>query len=34
MSGDLIPPPNSGISPEDWQQTPVGVLKASALIFP
>ena len=22
MSGDLIPPPNSGISPEDWQQTP------------
>ena len=25
MSGDLIPPPNSGISPEDWQQTPESV---------
>ncbi|HEX3054064.1 MAG TPA: DUF6444 domain-containing protein [Aggregatilineaceae bacterium] len=25
MSGDLISPPNSGISPEDWQQTPPSV---------
>ncbi len=22
MSSNLVPPPNSGISPEDWQQTP------------
>ncbi len=25
MSSDLVPPPNSGISPEDWQQTPASV---------
>jgi hypothetical protein len=25
MSNDLVPPPNSGISPEDWQQTPESV---------
>jgi transposase len=25
MSSDLVPPPNSGISPEDWQQTPESV---------
>ena len=25
MSSDKVPPPHSGISPEDWQQTPVSV---------
>ena len=25
MSSDLVPPPKSGISPEDWQQTPESV---------
>ena len=25
MSSDKVPPPNSGITPEDWQQTPVSV---------
>jgi transposase len=25
MSSDLVPPPNSGISPEDWHQTPESV---------
>ena len=25
MSSDLVSPPNSGISPEDWQQTPESV---------
>jgi hypothetical protein len=25
MSDNLVPPPNSGILPEDWQQTPESV---------